>query len=301
MTAIQEVAQEIGISSSYLGNIVKNRDKFYKAFYKTKATGDKRQIEAPSKTLKGIQRWILRNKLENTVLSERTHGFIAGRSIKTNARYHVGKKYILAMDIKDFFPSIGIDKVYEVFYQKSRKEDVSLIYARLCTYADRLPQGAPTSPALSNIVFLPVDNRITDQCDRMNLTYSRYADDLTFASNDLDLLKELYSKVKTIINEEGYALNPRKTRYYSGKQKMVVTGLLLNSGQITTGRDRKRRIRAALYNYIARNDDAVEIEKVLGIVAFIRGIEPDYYSRLKNYIYSLKKRCPESKRWQEPP
>ena len=137
--------------------------------------------------------------------------------------------------------------------------------------------------------------------NRMNLTYSRYADDLTVASNDLNILKELYGKVETIVNSEGYTLNPQKARYYSGKQKMVVTGLLLNSGHLTTGRDCKRPIRAALYNYIARQDDAVEIDKVLGTVAFIRGIEPAYYTRLKKYISNLKQRWSESKRWREIP
>jgi RNA-directed DNA polymerase len=122
------------------------------------------------------------------------------------------------------------------------------------------------------------------------IVYSRYADDMTFSSNDLMALKELHKKLAPIIKSAGYVLNNEKTRYLSGKGKMVVTGITLNSGRMTTGRRRKRKIRAALYNHIIKKDKAVKMNEILGTVAFVRDIEPDYYPKLKQYINSISKR-----------
>lgn len=291
MTAIQQIAQEIGITSSYLSSILRRCDRQYKAYYITKSSGDLRQIEAPNESLKAIQRWILRNILETIPVNERAQGFVKGRGIEKNARYHLGRRYLLSIDIKGFFPSVTRDKVYDVFLQATNNADVSQIYSILCTFRNRLPQGGVTSPALSNLVFRPVDEKIVDLCSRINITYSRYADDMTFASNDFQALKDLYENVNNVIISGGYALNKQKTRYCSGKNRMIVTGLRLNSGRLTTGRDRKRRIRAALYNHIVKRDQSVNVNEVLGNVAFIRSVEPDYHSKIEAYVCKLRTKC----------
>jgi len=100
-------------------------------------------------------------------------------------------------------------------------------------------------------------------------------------------LRQLHNKLVPIIESDGYVLNNEKTRYLSGKGKMVVTGITLNSGRMTTGRDRKRKIRAALYNLIVRKDTTVKMNEVSGTVAFMRDIEPGYYLKLKEYIKSI--------------
>lgn len=287
MTAIEQIASKIGISSAYLGIIVSRCDRQYKAYYITKQSGDLRRIEAPNIDLKAIQRWILRNILENIPVNERAQGFARGRGIRTNASYHLGKRYLLCIDIKDFFPSINIKKVYNVFLQATNDSDIAGIYSVLCTFRGRLPQGGATSPILSNLVFRSADEKIVDLCGRMNITYSRYADDMTFASNDFQALIELYDKVKQLVDSEGFEINGKKTRYCSGKNRMLVTGLRLNSGKLTTGRERKRRVRAALYNYIAKKDPSVNMNQVLGNIAFIRSIEDDYYPKIQKYASKL--------------
>lgn len=288
VSKFNEIAQRIGINSAYLRNMTVNSDKLYNAYYMPKSSGKTRQIEAPNNKLKAIQTWILRNVLEGISVSDRAQGFIKGRSIKSNARFHLGKKYILVTDIKDFFPSISSDDVYRVFYQIQNYEEIATLYTKLCTYSGRLPQGAVTSPMLSNLVFREVDDKLVDICDRMGIAYSRYADDMTFSSNDLAALKELYEKINVIITTEGYDLNDSKTRYYSGKGRMLVTGLILNSGRMTIGRRRKRNIRATLLNYFVNNDDSVNINKLFGSIAFLRDIEPEYYLKLKEYVNRIR-------------
>jgi RNA-directed DNA polymerase len=290
MTTLENMAQRVGVNTNYLASMTKNSDKLYKAYYQRKHSGKLRRIEAPNRHLKAIQRWILRKILKDVPISDFAHGFSRGRGIKSNALYHLHKKHILILDLKDFFPSITESMVREAFTEIVHDIGMSEIYTKLCTYKGRLPQGGATSPALSNIIFRSVDEKIVNLCERMNIVYSRYADDMTFSSNDLMALKELHRKLVPVIKSAGYVLNNEKTRYLSGKGKMVVTGITLNSGRMTTGRGRKRKIRAAFYNLIVKKDTAVKISEVLGTVSFMRDIEPDYYLKLKGYINSIKNR-----------
>ncbi len=287
MTTLENIAQRVGVNTNYLSRMKINSDKLYKAYYQRKSSGKLRRIEAPNKHLKAVQRWILRNILKDVPISDFAHGFSKGRSIKSNARYHLQKKYILVLDLKDFFPSITEGMVSRAFTEIVHDPQMSAIYTKFCTYKGRLPQGGATSPALSNIIFRSVDEKIVNICGRMNIAYSRYADDMTFSSNDLMSLRQLHNKLVPIIESDGYVLNNEKTRYLSGKGKMVVTGITLNSGRMTTGRDRKRKIRAALYNLIVRKDTTVKMNEVSGTVAFMRDIEPGYYLKLKEYIKSI--------------
>lgn len=287
MTLIARIAQQIGISSSYLIPIVLRCDRQYNAYYIPKRSAHLRRIEAPNIALKAIQRWILLNVLEKIPVSDRAQGFVKERGIRKNATYHLGKRYLLIIDLKDFFPSITIDKVRDVFLQATNDSDMAQIYSILCTFRGALPQGGVTSPILSNLVFRSADEAITNLCSRMHIIYSRYADDMTFSSNDFQALKQVYGQVKQVIESAGFRINTKKTRYCSGKHRMLVTGLRLNSGKLTTGRERKRVIRAELYNYIINHDQSVNINGVLGHIAFIRGIEDDYYPKVQKYVSKL--------------
>ncbi|GAJ00382.1 unnamed protein product, partial [marine sediment metagenome] len=135
MSTLKEIAQRIGINSAYLRNMAVNSDKLYKAYYMSRSSGRLRQIEAPNNKLKAIQSWILRNVLERIPVSERAQGFVKGRSIKGNARFHLGRKYILVTDIEDFFPSISSDDVYRVFHEILNDEEIAALYTKLCTYS----------------------------------------------------------------------------------------------------------------------------------------------------------------------
>ena len=187
--------------------------------------GKSRIITAPSQPLKLRQRWILKEILEHIPINQCCHGFVQHRSIKTNAQLHVGKEYILCMDIHNFFPSINIQQVFEVFHNIGYTTDVSWELSRLCTYESKLPQGAPTSPFLANIIFNSIDKQIQNAISKLNVTYTRYADDLTFSStNNLEFIIPLISQ---ILSDNGFEINTHKTHLMTTPHRKLVTGLIV--------------------------------------------------------------------------
>jgi len=288
MEKIEDIAKGIGINVSFLYKVINNADKFYVSYYKKKKSGKDREIDAPSYQVKSIQAWILNNVLQEVPISLHATGFVRGKGqgIKRNASFHVENKHILCMDIKDFFPSINYKKVWDVYKALQLNDDICDKLAKISTYKERLPQGGVTSPCLSNIIFK--NNDISELCSKLNITYSRYADDLAFSCDYYNKLNNLIKEITKIINKYGFNVNERKTRIYSGKDRKVVTGVILNSGRLTTGRKRKRILRAALHNLIVKKKEVMPINKMLGNYAFIRDIENDYADKFKAYILKLK-------------
>lgn len=279
MNELEKISKKIGIRHSYLLSIITNRDKFYNSFYKTKSNGKNRIIDSPNSELKAIQGWILRNILEKIRISGKAIGFVKGKGIRINANHHINNKYILCLDIKDFFPTIKIDKITEVFrnYYGIEDDGIALYLSRLCTFKNYLPQGAVTSPILSNIVFKSADDEIDEFCGNIDITYTRYADDLTFSSDNLNKLKDLVCSIEGILNKNGYELNRSKTRILTGAGRKSVTGVILNSGKLTIGRNKKRKIRSMIYNYLVKKDKSINLNELLGYIAFLKDIEPLYY------------------------
>ncbi len=290
MKDLQDIAQEIGMNIGYLRILSRNHDKCYQSYYLAKKSGARRVIDAPNSELKAIQRWILRNVLDNQSLNPCVHGFRAERGIKTNARRHLGKHFIMCLDIKDFFPSIRKAHVFSIFRDIFNDEKTADVLSNLCTYKERLPQGGVTSPALSNIVLSKIDEAISSICGRKRVIYTRYADDLAFSANNFNSLEELKPQIDETLRRGGFELNKKKTRFFRGKGRMLVTGLVLNSGKLTVGRSRKREIRAALFNHIVKGDKKVNVNKLFGTLAFIRDIEPDFYERFRKYRSRLEQK-----------
>jgi retron-type reverse transcriptase len=286
----EDIARAIGAAPSYIANIVSNADRFYKPFCIVKPNGGMRQLEAPSRRLKGIQTWILRNVLDSLPVSERAFGFVKGGSTKKHALMHATRNYVLIMDVKDFFPSISSARVRDVFVGCGLGPEGARLLTLLCTYQGRLPQGGVTSPLLSNLVFFAVDQELKSKCDQLGIRYSRYADDLAFSADTVEPLKNLEAQVTQVLLVHGFTINARKTRYLTGKGKMLITGLFINARRPTTGRQRKRELRAGLYNAIVKGDKSVNMASLLGNLAYIRSVEPDYYERVRGYVRKLQSR-----------
>jgi len=284
----EELAIKIGIQPFMLKRLSRRADRCYFSFYKTKKSGAKRTIDAPNQELKGIQAWILRNILEHIVVHNCCHGFVKKRGIKTNAMQHLDKKYVCRLDLKDFFPSIDINRVKPVFENYTHDDTSANILSRLCTFHSYLPQGAVTSPALSNIVFTESDQSIAEVCGAKRIIYTRYADDLTFSSNNRARIFETTSAVKTIIRENGFEINNEKTQFFGGKGPTRVTGVNLNPGYLSIGRRRKRELRASLHNLIVKENEHVDINRTLGMLSFLRDIEPTNYEKTVKYLKRLK-------------
>lgn len=203
----------------------------YRKFQVPKASGGTRTISAPEDDLKIVQRRILRCVLANLPVHQAAMGFEPGKSIVTNANPHQSRAVVVRMDLKDFFGSTGQDKVREYFSAVGCDRETATILTKLCTSGGALPQGAPTSPKLSNLVNWRLDARLAGLAGKLGAAYTRYADDLTFsfAADDRDVIHALIRSVKFIVRDEQYELHQdRKLQIRRRYDRQTVTGLVVN-------------------------------------------------------------------------
>lgn len=243
----------------------------YHAFEINKKNGDKRVIIAPSKNLKYRQQWILKNILEKMLIDDSAHGFKKNKSIVTNAQQHINKKYIINIDIKDFFPSIRQEKVYEVFKSVGYTKEVSQKLANICCFDGVLPQGASTSPYLSNIVLKELDIAIKKITLDKEITYTRYADDLTFSANmDITYLTDM---IYLEIEKQGFIPNKAKTHIMQINRPKIVTGLIVDE-KVKVPKKYKRKLRQEIYYC-----------KKFGVANHLFNIESKKIANYKEYLY----------------
>ncbi|MGL4185278.1 MAG: retron St85 family RNA-directed DNA polymerase [Thiotrichaceae bacterium] len=275
ITKVPQLCEALNLTVSELRRLCYQREastySHYTRFEIPKRSGGMRAIWAPLPTLKQAQHWILHEILERLVVHGAAHGFLSGCSIATNAAEHRNSQLLVKLDIENFFPSISWKRVKGVFRKAGYPEQIATLLALLCTEAPReivqdngktyyvalaercLPQGAPTSPALTNALCLRLDRRITGFADKTGWRYTRYADDLTFSfaadnSQEADISR-LLGTVKRILGEEGFNVNVKKTHVIRQHQAQQVTGLIVNGTQAPrVSRSLKRQMRAALHN-----------------------------------------------------
>ncbi|EHA9820815.1 retron St85 family RNA-directed DNA polymerase, partial [Salmonella enterica subsp. enterica serovar Brandenburg] len=202
-----------------------NNDKYYHRVEMKKKTGGIRHIESPLRELKAIQRWVLRTILDKLSPSVYAKGFVRGKSILDNAKPHEGNQYVLNLDLQDFFTNVKASHVYTLFKNIGYNNNIAFILTSFCTKGGYLPQGAPTSPALSNLVCLRLDHRISTYCKKRALTYTRYADDLCISGNKILILQKASYLIKDIICNEGFIINSKKEKFLGPKVRREVTGL----------------------------------------------------------------------------
>ncbi len=236
----------------------------YRRFSIAKRRGGVREISAPSDQLKALQRRVLMRLLTRHKFHPAATGFVKGRSIVDNARPHVGRAVVINLDLADFFPSITADRVTRAFRSLGWDADASAILSRICTDEGRLPQGAPTSPAISNLVCRRLDERLYRLAQKVGGHYTRYADDITFSLPGLGRNKRLRRKpqgkpprerpkapgrqlltlIRKIIEEEGLTIQmKKKVRVQRQHQRQTATGLVVNRS-VNLPRATRRRIRA---------------------------------------------------------
>jgi hypothetical protein len=231
-----------------------------------------RWIEAPRPWLKRVQRSLLDLTLSAARPSAWCHGFCLGRSIFTNAANHVGRQLVITMDIKDFFPTICSAMIRPVVSPfAANPYELELLMA-LVTRRDRLPQGAPTSPHLANLVFSPVDAEIVARLP-VGWTYSRYADDLAFSGDDDPGL--LVQTVTQLLSNHGFWIAPHKTRVMGRNRRQIVTGLVVND-RVQVPRPLRKKWRATLHHIrrfgfaAAKPSDPASLQ---GFAAYIEAAE----------------------------
>ncbi|HEX8438325.1 reverse transcriptase family protein [Archangium sp.] len=320
----QSLSKALGLSVARLRWFAYHREvdtgTHYISWEIPKRDGGKRTITSPKKELKAAQRWVLANVVERLPVHGAAHGFVAGRSIVTNALAHKGADVVVKMDIKDFFPSVTWPRVKGVLRKGGLPENTATLLALMATEAPRevvqfrgktlyvakgpraLPQGAPTSPGITNALCLRLDKRLSALSRRLGFTYTRYADDLTFSWRKSKTKPEapvavLIARVERVLEAEGFRVHPDKTRVMKPGNRQVVTGLVVNEaakGQpgARVPREVVRQLRAALHNREKGKPgkEGETLEQLKGMAAFIHMTDPAKGRAFLERLAALEKR-----------
>lgn len=294
MTALLDLLTAgTGLSEHDVMRIVSNAPVRYKTYAIPKRNGGERIISQPSRELKFLQRILAAELTSKLPVHLSATAYRPGASIKNNAAAHAANGPIMKFDFKNFFPSI-VAKDWALYCQKNNvfadERDVwistnLLFHRRYGSSKLTLSIGAPSSPCLSNILMNEFDTKVAEMADQDRVTYTRYADDLTFSAQRTGFLTRVERTLRRIVKESGspkLTLNEAKTVVVATKKyKRFVTGLILaNDGKVSLGRDRKRRIRAAVHHYSLGKLQIAEQAKLAGMLAFANDIEPEFLSRL---------------------
>ncbi len=283
-----------------LYGISNNIDLNYEEIIIKKKNKNLRYLNEPSPILKSIQKRILKNVLEEKMISKCAYAYKKGLSTILNAKSHVGCKVILKLDIENFFDNINFYKVYNsCFNENLYPKKLGMLLTNLCVYNDRLPQGSPTSGYISNIVLRNFDCNIDAYCKDKNINYTRYSDDMTF-SGDFDIRK-LIKFVNELLYKERFRLNKSKIKVVLNTTRQQVTGIVVNE-KINLSKNYKRKIRQEVY-YILKYGVKSHIEKrninlscnrylsvLLGKINYVLTVNPNdkEFINYKNEIKRIK-------------
>lgn len=273
----------------------------YQRYYIPKKSGGKRLISAPMPRLKNIQYWVLERILYVLPIHDAAHGFVPNRSILSNARPHLQADVVVNMDLKDFFPTITFNRVKGLFRSLGYSEQISILLASICTepsvdrveadgtiyYVEngprRLPQGAPSSPMLTNLICQKMDRRMAGAAQKLGFKYTRYADDMTFSGSteSYQNVGRLLGLTKHIIQEEGFDLHPDKLHVMHKNRRQEVTGIVVNK-KLNVNRRNVRKFKALIFQI---EKDGIEgkhwgqganlLDSILGFAQFYASVNPE--------------------------
>ena len=272
-----------------------NQNKIYltQELYYTIFRIGKRVILAPCDELKKVQRYF------KTALN-----WTYPLKINTfkSAKIHCGKKWVLKMDIKDFYNSVPheyIEKVVKNTCKKIKNADVNY-YLMITTLNGKHPTGAPTSAHIANACFSPVDKRIKAYCNAFCVDYSRYMDDMTFSSDDKYFLNMIEKFVQKTLTNFGYKLNDKKTKYISDNKQQNVLGVVVNNKDVRLPKTLRKKLRAMIHSYsVFKSGGAKEVDlkyrtwdekslaKLNGYLAYAKQVDKKTYNKLMHYAKSL--------------
>lgn len=317
-----DLAELIGVTEEQLAWLTYHRGAaavdHYHRFTIPKRSGGVRIISAPKRRLRVAQQWVLGSVLTRLEVHPAARAFRPKTSILDNAASHAGQEVIVRIDLKDFFPSITFPRVKGLFQSFGYNEGVATLLALLCTEAPRvtvaldgqrrhvslgerqLPQGACTSPALTNLLCRKLDRRLTGAAEAFGFAYTRYADDLVFSHPGRDAaIGPLLGLVRSILAAEGFMVNEAKTAVMRPEHRQTVTGVVVNGGSPRISRVDLRRFRAFLhqcerdgFDAVSKRTDRNARAYAAGYLSYIHMVNPEQEAR-------LRQRYPWLSRWGE--
>lgn len=290
---------DLGFTAKQLYTLSNSINSHYHAVQIPKADGGSRTLSVPDEFLKAVQRRIADVLLSGEPVSPFATAYRPGGSIARNALPHLGHEDVLKLDIRKYFDSVTYPLIKEkAFPAKRYSEPNRILLAILCTCKDALPQGAPTSPAISNILLRDFDNAVGKWCRKRNLTFTRYCDDMTFSGAiGTDRKKEIIRFVEQELRKAGLFLNANKTVLVHEGQRKCVTGLVVNE-KLGVPAAYRRRIRQEMHyisryglaSHLGRTENPLSpaeyIRSLAGRISFVLSVDPgneemrEYRSRL---------------------
>lgn len=236
----------VGYRIGYIRKACYYQKSFYRQYDIPKKSGGTRPISEPLPSLKEIQKWILSNILNNVSISKYSKAYKKNSSIFKHAFLHKNQDVVITMDIEDFFRNINEEIVFNMYSNLGYTNHLSGVLCKLSTLENELAQGAPTSPAISNIILKEFDEKIGEKILELGGRYSRYADDLTFSGNKDLVDKNIDIEVSKILNKLGFSLKNTKTKIMFKHQRQLVTGVVVNK-KVQISKKERREIRQICY------------------------------------------------------
>lgn len=289
---LEKIAFETGVSSEVLAQVIRTASHRYKSYLIKKKSGGTRVISQPTPQVKYLQRWIVRNVIGLLPVHSAVTSYRDNMGIATNALMHAKQKYLLRIDLKDFFPSITAQDVDQLL--RNRNDVLStlslddfdryLIVSLVCRYGS-LTIGAPSSPAITNTILFDFDTRVSAYCASHSIAYSRYADDLCFSTDVPNVLSQALEFVKSDLHQQQspkLIINDEKTIFTSKKRRRVVTGVVITpAGKLSVGRKKKRSLRTMIFRFCQGKLESAELDYLKGYLAYAQSVEPELIVRLR--------------------
>lgn len=298
------LAAFLGVPLLELESLLDSTEEQYHVFTIPKRRGGSRRISAPSSLLLRCQRRIAARILDKVSPHPAAYGFVHGRGILENASAHLGQAHVLKLDLVNYFGSIPETRIVNLFASLGFGADVAGDLSRLSCSHGALPQGAASSPALSNLVAVGLDEKLENLARKKELRFTRYADDLTFSGSNIQ--PPLIKSIEAIVQDEGFQLNAKKSRLIRARGRRIVTGISVATDRPRVPRELKRRLRQEVhyvlaYGYLSFADKSkidnprTYLSTLLGQLTFWRWVEPDN-SFLERHYDDFAATCAEFKR-----
>jgi len=296
--SVRDLASRLGTPAARLREIADDIKSHYTTWplwnkNKTKV----RQLTVPRRELKEIQRRIKNNIFERIALSESVHGGIRGRSPRSNATHHLSQPCVVSLDVRDFFPKVRHYMVYRMLRRElGFGRDVARLLTRLTTLNSQLPQGAPTSTAVANVLLaLPVDGPISVRAAHSGVRYTRFVDDVTVSGSDprslINIVGRMLSTRRLPMHREKVEAHSKpKLKIMPGSRPQEVTGLIVNSKiGPSISRQRRDKIRAAIFSLRRTTDEAdlrAAASSIRGRIVYVQQFNPGAAKRMQQYLES---------------
>jgi len=260
------VSTLFGVSAEFIGAMSRVPQRYYRVF-KIRKGKKTRQIHAPRVALKIVQRWIGFHLARAVATPACVFGFVPGKGVVEAATVHCNSEWIYSLDLRDFFPSIGADRVSAALMTLGYSKHASNLITRLCTLQGKLPQGSPASPALSNLVFVTTDNALLTIAEKLGVRYSRYADDLVFSGNGIPP-DNLTTKVRNLLLQHDWQIAEEKEHIAKLPARLKVHGLLVHGSKPRLTKGYRNKIRAFRHLVEVNKIKPDDLSKIRGHLAY---------------------------------